>query len=290
MSYKTIFAPMIFEDTSRVVVEAALQIAGVSRGHVIAKHIRQIYNYYPPMAYSSMVALNPYRPDQVIHEASLAFAEGQKALFEEICAEAGAHVVAHREAPRKRGVTASWSDEHGIIPDSLGRSARIADLSITAIPGKDGGIPEVNLIENLLVSSGKGVLLVPRAGLAKYPERVLICWDGSRSAARAIDAAFGFLKSAKSVRMITLKAVDLDTPKLDEAASYLGLHGLTVETDLIARPKGATGKRILDEARNFGSDLIVMGGYSHRRFDEAIFGGVTRYLLNHSERPILMAH
>jgi nucleotide-binding universal stress UspA family protein len=195
-----------------------------------------------------------------------------------------------RDAPKKRGMTASWSEEEGNVPDSLGRSARVCDLSISAIPGKDGGSRKVDLIENLLVSSGKPVLLVPESGLSGYPETIMICWDGSRSAARAMEAALPFLKNAKAIRLVTLKGVDTDTPGLDEAAAFLGMHGLEVQSELIAKPKGGLAKRILDEADNSDVDVIVMGGYSHRRFDEAIFGGVTRYMLNRSNRTILMAH
>lgn len=290
MSFKTILAPMLFEDTARIVAEAAMVIAGAERGHVIGKHIRQIQYHYPPMAYSTMLAVPPRGFDQALREASRVFAEAQKALFDEICDEAGAHRVSLAEAPRKRGRTASWSDETGNVPESLGRAARVCDLSIAAIPGKQGGGKQIDIIENLLVSSGKPVLLVPDSGLSAYPESVMICWDGSRSAARAMDAALPFLNAARAIRLLTLKNVDADTPELEEAAAFLGMHGLTPKTELIAKPKGGIAKRILDEAKNSNTDVIVMGGYSHRRLDEAIFGGVTRYMLNRSDRALLMAH
>jgi len=290
MSYKTILAPMIFEETARAVSEAAMMIAGAARGHVIGKHVRQIYHYYPPMAYSSIGVAPARSYDQAMTDAIRSFADAQKSLFDEVCDASGAHHVSMHDAPRKRGLTASWSDERGTVPDAIGRAARVADLSIAALPGKEGGSIEVDLIENLLVSSGKPVLLVPRTGLAAYPENILICWDGSRSAARAMEAALAFLTAAKTIRIVTLKTVDADTPDLDEAIAYLGMHGLKATADLIAKPKGSLSKRILDEADNAGSDLIVMGGYSHRRFGEAIFGGVTRYMLERSDRAIFMAH
>jgi nucleotide-binding universal stress UspA family protein len=290
MSYKTILAPMMFEETARVVAEAAITIAGAERGHVIGKHIRQKHYYYPPTAYGVMSTSYPRGFDQALSEAARSFAEAQKSLFEEICDDAGVHRIAMQDAPRKRGITASWSEEQGIVPDGFGRAARVADLSIAGVPGKKGGSREVDLIETLLVSSGKPVLLVPKTGLAAYPENILICWDGSRSAARAIDAARPFLKAAKSVRILTLKEIDYDAPGLEDAVAHLGMHGVKAIPDFIAKPKGGLAKRILNEANNAGADLIVMGGYSHRRFNEAIFGGVTRYMLDHGDRALLMAH
>lgn len=290
MSYKIILAPMIFEETARAVAEAAITIAGAGRGHVVGKHIRQKHYYYPPTAYSAMSTSYPRGFDQAMSDAARSFAEAQKSLFEEICDDAGVHRVALKDAPRKRGITASWSEDEGIVPDGYGRAARVADLSIVGIPGKQGGSREVDLIETLLVSSGKPVLLVPRSGLATFPEQILICWDGSESAARAIDAALPFLTAAKAVRILTLKEVDYDAPSLEHVVDHLAMHGVKAMPDFIAKTRGSLAKRILNEANDAGSELIVMGGYSHRRFNEAIFGGVTRYMLDHSDRALLMAH
>ena len=290
MHFNTIFAPMIFEETARAVAESAMLMVAPGGGHVIGKHIRHMHHYYPPITYGPSVSLAPGSLEYAMKESAIAFAEAQTSLFEEICEDAGAKRVSVHDAPDEHGITASWVDEEGNIPGGMGRSARVADLSIACVPGKEGGSREIDLIENLLVSSGKPVLLVPRTGLNAYPSKILVCWDGSRSGARALEASLPILKAATSVRMTTLNDVDFDTPELDEAASFLRMHGVSVIAEPITKVKGSVAKRILAEADNHDADLIVMGGYSHRRFDEAIFGGVTRHILDHSDRALLMAH
>lgn len=289
MSYKSVLVPMIVTETSRFVAEAALMIAGSSGGHVVGYHIHQTYYYYPMsvggdgLAYSSEVYAS-------LEKASATISKTQRDVFWEACDTAGAHRVSLETASEKAGLTASWQDSEGIVPTDVSRAARIADLSVVALPGKNGNGLEFDLIERLLMASGKPVLLIPRSGLPALPQRVLVGWDGSRAAARAVDAALPLLQAAKEVRLVTIEHTNHDTPNADEAANYLRLHGIDAMANILDKSKGGVAAQILTEASSSKSDLLVLGGYTHSRFEEALLGGVTRYMLDHAECSILMAH
>jgi len=290
MNYKTVLAPMIVEETARIVADAALAVAGHAEGHVVGKHIRQLQYYSPAIVDGPGAALSMGSVNEAIEAAAAALAEALHNVFDEACDAAGAHQVPSEEASRKAGLTASWSDSRGIFPASVSRAARVADLAVAALPGKRCSDRELDLVESLLMSSGKPVLLIPHSGLPALPQRILVGWDGSRAAARALDAALPLLRTAEDVRLVTIKHVDTGTPSAGDAANYLRLHDIDTTTDNVDRAKGGVAKQLLSEADSAQSDLLVLGGYSHSRFEEAVLGGVTRYVLDHADRAVLMAH
>lgn len=290
MSYKTVLAPMITEKTVRVVADAALAVAGAAKGHVIGRHIRQEQYIYPGAIDGAGAGLSLGDIQASLEASALAMAKAQKGVFDEACDAAGAHQVPLKEAGRKSGLTAAWSESRGIVPAGMARAARVADLAVTALPDKrDDGV-ELDVIESLLMASGKPVLLVPRSGLKALPKRVLVGWDGSRAAARALEAALPMLHAATDVTLVTIKQTETGTPTLEDAESYLRLHGIEAASRIVDQPKGGVAKTLLTEAETSESDLLVLGGYSHSRFEEKLFGGVTRHVLNHADRTVLMTH
>lgn len=290
MSYHSILAPIAFEETARSVTDAALVIARAFQGHVLGHHIRQRFEYYPPVAFYPLVAEFPAAAADAQTEAASAFARSLRSTFEERCDAANAHIVPIAEALKQNGVTASWTDEIGALPAGYGRYARIADLSIVAFPPAKDGHLETNAFEGLLMDSGAPVLLIPRSGLAAAPKRPLIAWDGSLPAARAMRAARPFISDAGQATVLTIGHEDLGTPGVESAASWLERAGALAEDRTIEWPKGPVAELILNQAEACNCDLIVMGGYSHSRLHETLLGGATRHILAHADRPILMMH
>lgn len=290
MTYKTILAPMIIEETARIVAEAALMVAGQASGHVIGTHVRQASYYYPATIDGAGAGIPSSTIVESLENAAMEQAMSQRALFEEVCNAAGAHKVPLKEASTKTGVTASWRDSRGVIPLDVSRAARVTDISVAAMPGKHAHGLGLDIIESLLMASGKPVLLIPHNGMSSIPQRVLVGWDGSRASARAVESALPLLHSAKEVRLVMVKQGDLDVPSADAAANYLRMHGIDVSVDIVARSKGGIAKQLLAYAESANSDLMVLGGYSHSRFEEALFGGVTRHILDYADLTVLMAH
>jgi nucleotide-binding universal stress UspA family protein len=290
MTYKTILTPIMYEETAKAQLESALMIAGAFHAHVHAKHVRQRYTYYPPVAYYPLAPESMVISDEVNEKASEALAAKLRAIFDETSHAAGAHVVPLDEALHQNGVTVSWGDGYGLIQNEFGQFGRIADLSIVTLPGEKTPVLETAVFESLLMSSGRPVLLAPREGLKEVPKRAAIAWDGSLPAARAMQAAMPFLEQAQEVVVVTVGEVDSGTPSCQDAANYLERCGVKASAKEVDWPKRPVAERILNQAEAHTCDLVVMGGYSHARLFETMLGGVTRHMLAHADLSVLMAH
>ena len=160
-------------------------------------------------------------------------------------------------------------------------------------PSPATAAPERLIAEAALFESGRPVLIVPyiqKAGLKL--DRVMVCWDGSRNAARAIADALPFLARAKAVEVVTVTGEpgkSSDIPGAD-IAHHLARHGLKVEVERIVAPDIDVTSMILSHAADTGTDLIVMGGYGHSRLREFVLGGATRGILASMTVPVLMSH
>jgi nucleotide-binding universal stress UspA family protein len=177
--------------------------------------------------------------------------------------------------------------------DMFGRIGRSFDISIVRQAEPDNSLIEEMIIEASLFESGRPVLIVPyiqREGVKL--DRVIVCWDGSRTAARAIADAMPFLLRAKAIDVLT---VSRDRDKNDEIAAadvghHLARHGLKVEIRRIVAPDIDVASSVLSYVADASADLIVMGGYGHSRLREFILGGVTRGILSSMTVPTLMSH
>jgi nucleotide-binding universal stress UspA family protein len=148
--------------------------------------------------------------------------------------------------------------------------------------------------ERLLLASGAPILLVPSGWKSKpIGNNILVGWNGSREARRAVADALPFLIAAASVTLLVVdsnKRVDRhgEEPGAD-IALYLARHGARVEVEQVSSHGTPVADIILSYAADRGVDLIVIGAYSHARTVEVVFGGVTRRLLKHASIPVLMS-
>ena len=148
------------------------------------------------------------------------------------------------------------------------------------------------LIETVLFESGVPVLLVPFiGGKTSEPKNVLIGWDGSTTATKAVHAALPILERADwiTVLVIEKKANGEMQPGAD-LATYLARHNMNVTIEVITKPQTSIGDTLLNHVTDNNDDLVVMGGYGHSRMREFLFGGATRDILGAMTVPVLMAH
>ena len=199
------------------------------------------------------------------------------------------------EAARRAGISAESHLFETILAsaaDAFGRMARGYDLSIVgqAQPGKD--LPEELIIESVLFGSGRPILIVPyiqSTGLKL--DRVMVCWDGSRNAARAIADAMPLLERAGAIDVVTVDSQERRNELVGaDIAQHLARHGLKVDSKPIVAPGMDVASTILSYATDSSTDLIVMGGYGHSRLREFVLGGATRGMLGAMTVPTLMAH
>jgi len=177
--------------------------------------------------------------------------------------------------------------------DLFGEIAKGCDLSIVR-QAEPEPPPLAELVsEGARFGSGRPVLVVPYIQRSPLTlDRVLVCWNGSRNAARAIGDAMPFLRRARTVEVLIAlgEAGRKDVIEGADIAGHLARHGLRIEVEHLAAIKGDVASTILSHAADVGADFIVMGGYGHSRLREFILGGVTRDILRSMTVPALMAH
>lgn len=174
--------------------------------------------------------------------------------------------------------------------------ARYADIAVLSRPMSGAiGDSHEELIEGILFHAGRAVLIAPPGwNSSAVGKRIVLAWDASREATRALSEAQPLLDLADRVTVVTVDAKPKtfghgEQPGANIAA-HLGRRGLPVEVRNVESGGKAAAQAILDTAADVGADLIVMGGYAHSRLREMVFGGATRDLLRASTLPLLMAH
>ncbi len=177
--------------------------------------------------------------------------------------------------------------------DMFGAMARRFDLSVVAQSEADRLAPEEVIVEGALFASGRPVIVVPyiqKSGVKL--DRVIVAWDASRNAARAVADALPLLAKAKAIDVVIVAS---DRPKSDEIAGadigqHLARHGLKVEVKRIVATDTNVADTLLSHAADTAADFMVMGGYGHSRLREFVLGGATRGILSSMTIPVLMSH
>lgn len=174
--------------------------------------------------------------------------------------------------------------------------ARYADVAVMTRPSEGAGVElREEIIEGVLFHSGRPALIAPPgwkgSGVGK---RVVVAWDASREATRALSEADDLLEFAEAVTVVTVDA----KPKMfghgdqpgSNIAGHLNRRGLPATVQNVDSGGRSASAAILETALAMNADLIVMGGYAHSRLRELVFGGATRELLRTTTVPLLMAH
>jgi nucleotide-binding universal stress UspA family protein len=200
---------------------------------------------------------------------------------------------------QRSGVRGEWRCVEGMPVPTLSLHGRYADLVVVGQrdPSGEEGVDDPSLPDQLILSLGRPALVVPYGG--EFPvigERVLVAWDASRLATRAVNDALPLLETAKNVIVMAVN------PRIDEGERahgeipsadiclHLARHGIKAEARHMYADDLGVGELLLSRAAEEGVDLIVCGAYGHARWRELVLGGVTRHLLEHMPVPVMMSH
>lgn len=211
--------------------------------------------------------------------ASLKNAQGLLAAFESAADKGG---ISH-ETILERSLSHR-------VPDRLVEYARLRDLTIVPVPDAH----DQWHAEAIIFGSGRPTLVLPeRAASGPFElNTVVVAWDFSRAAARAVADAIPILERAKTVRIVTAaneKIID-SRHSSEELAKNLSRHGIDVVVDRVDAAGRSIGNVLNREVADYNADLLVMGAYGHSRFSEFILGGATKSMLSKPPLPILFSH
>jgi nucleotide-binding universal stress UspA family protein len=256
---------------------------GVSAATMFEAHLAAVGFVYEPLI---PVMIDMYGlPSEVIESQRV---ENERA--------AKAAVDRFNAAVRRTALSAQARTVDAPIDTAPGMFAQIArrfDLSVVAQPEPERPVLDRLIVEAALFDSGRPVLVVPyiqKAGLKL--DHVMLCWDGSRSAARAAADAMPFIRRAKLVEVVTVASEPTKSEELPGAdmAHHIARHGAKVKLERITTAETDVASTILSHAADVSADLLIMGGYGHSRLREFILGGVTRGILASMTIPTLLSH
>jgi len=280
MTYKTIVVSLNNVSRSDALLAASMAIAAKHDAHLIGLYVIPAVRVYPEMS---------------MHAAP-AVMDAYKVFFEE---HAAASEKAFKSAARKNGIETEWRKAEISSPniaDGVIEHGLQADLIIASQENEDAndGV-EPDFCERIVMESGRPVLLIPKDGeFTDIGENIIVGWNATREAARAVFDAIPLLEQSQATRLIWVdpqitrqKAGNLPG---SEMAVTLARHGINSTAEAMPTDRIGQGDALLNRAADLGADLIVMGAYGHSRMREFVFGGATRTVLDHMTVPVLMSH
>jgi nucleotide-binding universal stress UspA family protein len=179
------------------------------------------------------------------------------------------------------------------IPAILAEHARFSDL--TLVPVKPHDSRTETIVETFLFESGRPLLLCPEHHadeLRPEFENVMIAWDHSARAARAVGDALPLLQVAASVRVVTVTDDKTEAVVQSGAAlvDHLREHGVHASFETAKGSGRSIGKILGNWANSHGMDAIVMGAYHHSRLNEIVWGGVTKTVIGQPPCWVMISH
>lgn len=276
VSIRDVLVHMDASDASAVRLASAIALAKAHGAQVSGLFIRSL-----PNVPQWMVA--PLGPDVV--EVQAEFARQASAKAE----------VTFKNAITEAGIEADWRSAEGDEAGILIEAGRLSDLVVMGRTGVEKRLDlEKRFIAHVILEVARPVLVVPAAQSNQaVGKNILIAWDGSREAVRAVNDAMPLLNSAEKVSVVAVGGTSSDEEgkcALPSICAYLKRHGVEVcECEVKADDRKA-GPVLLKEVETFGADMIVMGAYGRSRLRDIVLGGTTRHLLRHAKVPLLMSH
>jgi protein CrcB len=184
---------------------------------------------------------------------------------------------------RPKAVAARFIDTEGDIAHLAGEYGRRADIAVVAgsakLPGKAR-----DALHAAIFDTSRAVLVAPPESKGEFGRVVAVAWKDDVRAPKAVFAAMPLLAKAEAVHVLRAKVHEAVVPAILEE------HGIAAKAHAVPDGEGPVGAQLLKLAHELGADLLVMGAYAHGEWREALLGGVTRYMLDHADLPLLTRH
>jgi len=188
---------------------------------------------------------------------------------------------------RRPDGTTEWFEREAVAGDLIAEWGKHADIIVLERPNCDDHGSTAHALSAALFETDCPVLVIPPGVATNFGRCIAIAWRDDPHATRAVLSALRYAGQAASVHL--LAGVPQGSP-MPTMPPILVEHGVAADLQVIPVGDEPLGSTLLAAAHAVGADMLVMGAYAHSPLREMIFGGVTRYVLEHADVPVLMRH
>jgi nucleotide-binding universal stress UspA family protein len=261
-------------DTARGVLDAAYCLAGLAgQASVIALAVETPAPSSPFMAEALMAEMGDV---QAAHERDLVRIAALKATFDTWAGDA-----------RDAGITVQWDAVPGPANQAIEQRGRRADAIVIARPMDDDDEATRHGFRAALFRTERPILVVPPGPSARFGRSVAVAWRDDGRTVKALIPALRFLSGAEQFHLLAGVREATAHPSVPAA---LVDRGINASLHILPIGAGVFGRMLLEKLHELGADMLVMGAYAHNPLREMVFGGVTKYVLDHADVPVLMRH
>lgn len=289
MSIKTILVPLDGSKASADALNTAFVVANRFGAHIDALHVMPRPVDVAPFMFDRLSAKMKDTFEAEITEDAREKAAAIRAVFEEYC-EQHSVLIANKPTVKSKA-TAAWREASGRASEVLVHQARFADMIVVARPQRSSSrirlSPAGDTLQAVMLGSGRPIMLVPPKWKAKLIEHAAIGWNDSLEASRALAMTMSYLPLMKTVTIVTSEKRKASASVLIE---YLAWHDVDAQIEWLQKKDTSVEEAILKACSKVEAELLIVGGFSHTRAREMLFGGVTRYLLANSKIITVMVH
>jgi len=274
MSIRAILVPTEGGEEWLQVLEAALVVARRFESHIAVLYVAE-----------STTKTGIYT--SLSRDLKKSVRDEEKALLNQNASEIEQQVDAFAKLKRIE----SFHFEIGNRNEILVHWARLFDTTALMRPARSSNLfrhyAKTDSLENVMLQSGRPLLMVPPNWKVHKAQHAIVAWNHSLEASRAVAMTLPWLAQMKKVTVVVPKK---RLKSGDQLVELLAWHGAKASVQTLNRRTSTVAKRLLKICDNEGADFLVMGGYSHSRMQERVFGGVTDYVLSHSKIITVMVH
>jgi nucleotide-binding universal stress UspA family protein len=284
---KRILLPICSQDLPMPALEAGVVVAQRFDAHLEGMHIRTAHAESKGFAKSH---LDPKHYTELVDR--LQVQEQQDALairgaFEEFLATR--NLVLSSEPSDNRIATGSWQEITGDPSDVVAVHGGAFDLIVLSHPSLASPSPLSSVLDAAIFKAARPVLLAHKEVSPALGQSIMIAWNRGVQSRRAVAAAMPFLKRADSAIIVNITTGAKQGPEPEEIAETLAWHGVTADVKRLPPNRRSVGEILMEEIREVGADLLVMGAYSQHRLRDRLIGGVTKDILANADFSVLMA-
>lgn len=288
MSIRTIMVPVEGTAVARPALQCAFMVARDIGAHVSVVHILADVKEAVPLLGEGMSAAIIEEMIQLAEKDAVEKTAAVTDLFEDY--RGRYDLGACDRPPCDDACSASLTTETGHDDEVTAMRGRLADLIVVSRPTEESPSSVSHILNAALFETGRPVLVAPPTQAGDFGRKIVISWNGSAEASRAVSAAMPLIERAEEVVILTADSDKTSSEIAPQLADYFAWRGVTAEIRSLTETGSQVGEALLAECAVIGADMLVMGAYTHSRMRQLILGGVTSHILSTATLPVLMAH